>query len=384
MTRTWITSVPNTTGASRIDPPFFQELLRSAEEIKLNYETNTIARLAYQILDEPLTRLGAKIEARRRADGVYPPKEIYIPSPEDLGRSFLEYQMDLQQRFSHDADPRFNGEARQVKSGEQPDSHGMLSGQVSVMAINGVLTKYIFDRNPTNEFYVEESFPLDWMFPHLTPFGDIMQINRKPLDEISPEVVRRDHAFWSAYSDRLIGNWITYDTTVKEITEFVDKVNIQHDFSGFKGNRAFMRDESAQKSFSKLRNAIAGLYAWRLGILNQTPTPAEYMPKSGDAQQRMAKEADFAYRQAFAFCPYNPEVVYRYVQFLAAFHRYDDARLVAETCLKLDPNNEGVANMVRELSTPISASPNAPPQSAAQQAVEQLEKIVPRNMCPPT
>ena len=42
------------------------------------------------------------------------------------------------------------------------------------MSINGLLTKVIFDKNPTNEFYVEESFPLDWMYPHLTPHGVIM------------------------------------------------------------------------------------------------------------------------------------------------------------------------------------------------------------------
>jgi len=368
--------------SQQVDPPFFQELLRSSNEIHLNYKTNMIARLAYQLLDKPLTRIGAQIEARRRAQGVYPPKEIYIPSPEDLNHSFAEYMNDVQQRYSHDIDPRYNNEPRLLKSGEQPtptaDGRISISGQVSVMAINGLLTKAIFERNPTNEFYVEESFPLDWMFPHLTPYGNIMKIHREPVAEITPEIIRRDHEFWSQYSDRSIGNWITYDTTVKQITEFVDKVNIQHDFTGFTGNRAFMRDESAQKSFSKLRTAIAGLYAWRLGLLNQTPTPQEYLPRSSEYQQRLIKEADFAYRQAFAYCPYSPEVVYRYVQFLAAFHRFDDALLVAETCLKLDPNNEGVANMVHELQGPQSSAAPPPPQDAgaAQAALAQLEKEV--------
>jgi tetratricopeptide (TPR) repeat protein len=366
--------------SQQIDPPFFQELLRSSNEIHLNYTTNMLARLAYQMLDQPLTRMGANIEARRRAEGVYPPKEIYIPSGEDLSRTFSDYMNDVQQRYSHDADPRFNGEPRQLKAGEQPtptaDGRMTIAGQVSVMAVNGLLTKLIFENNPTNEFYVEESFPLDWMFPYLTPYGNIMKINRQPVAEITPETIRRDHEFWSRYSERAIGNWITYDTTVKDITDFVDKVFVQHDFSGFTGNRAFMRDESAQKSFSKLRTAIAGLYAWRLGLLNQTPTPPEFMPKNGDTQQRMIKEADFAYRQAFAFCPYSPEVVYRYVQFLATFRRYDDARLVAETCLKLDPNNDNIASMVHSLQgSPSSAAP-APATSQGQTALAQLEKEV--------
>ena len=53
-----------------------------------------------------------------------------------------------------------------------------VSGQVAVMVINGLLCKVIFDNNPTNEFFVEESFPLDWMYHYETPFGVIMKINR--------------------------------------------------------------------------------------------------------------------------------------------------------------------------------------------------------------
>jgi tetratricopeptide (TPR) repeat protein len=366
----------------QIDPPFFQELLRGPEEVSLNYTTNVAARIAYELLDKPLTRIGADVEKRRRAEGVYPPKEIYIPSQEDLNRCFAEYQEDMQRRYQHDNDPRFAGEPRQLKSGEQPilasdGKHYMISSQVSVMAVNGLLCKVIFENNPTNEFYVEESAPLDWMFPHLTPYGDIMKINRQPVAEISPEIIRRDHEFWSHYSSRLIGDWINYNTSVKEIADFVEKAYIQRDFAGFKGNRAFMRDESAQKSFSKLRTAIAGVYAWRLGLLNQTPTPPEYMPHTAEIQQRMIAEADFAYRQAFAFCPYSPEIVVRYVGFLAAFHRFDDALLVAETCLKLDPNSEFMRGIVRDLRGQITTTP-APRQEsgASQAALEALEKEV--------
>ena len=30
----------------------------------------------------------------------------------------------------------------------------------------------------------------------------------------------------------------------------------------------------------------------------------------------MTRETDFAFKQSFAFCPYSPEAVYRYVNFL--------------------------------------------------------------------
>jgi tetratricopeptide (TPR) repeat protein len=178
------------------------------------------------------------------------------------------------------------------------------------------------------------------MYPYLTPFGIIMKINRQPVATLTDEMVKRDHEFWSQYSDRLIGNFINYNTSVKEITDFVEKVYLKKDFSGFKGNRRFIRDDQAQKAFSKLRSSIAGsIYDWRY---QNSQNPAE--------KQRMLKEADFAYRQAFAFCPYSPEAVYRYITMLVNVGKVDDAILVANTCAKLDPNNGGVAEMVKNLN----------------------------------
>ena len=86
---------------------------------------------------------------------------------------------DAQQRFEHDM--RFTNEPRQIKPGEdihpqQGSSQVSISGQVAVMSINGLLTKDIFDANPKHEFFVEESFPLDWMYPYETPSGIIMNI----------------------------------------------------------------------------------------------------------------------------------------------------------------------------------------------------------------
>src|SRR5213075_1766535 len=110
------------------------------------------------------------------------------------------------------------------------------------------------------------------------------------------------------------------------ITSFVERTYLHRDFTGFKGDRKFVRDDQAQKAFSKLRSSIGGIYAWRIGDAGNTHNAA--------AQQRMIKEADFAFRQAFAFCPYSPEAVFRYVQLLATLGRMDDAIIVAETCQK--------------------------------------------------
>jgi tetratricopeptide (TPR) repeat protein len=355
----------------KYDSPFFLDLLRLKGEKTQNYSTNFIAALAFETLDKPLTALGAKIEARRRREGVYPPKEIYEPTPRDSEICFGEYTADAERRMQHDM--QFPNEPKQIRLGENvtPVNDGnqmriQVSGQVAVMAINALLTKVIFDHNPTNEFFVEESFPLDWMYPHLTPFGVIMKINRQPLPELSDEICRRDHDFWSRYSERFIGNWITYDTKVKDIADFAEKVYLRHDFSGFKGDRKFVRDDQGQKAFSKLRSSIAGIYAWRLGM-SGSPTPTEYnsMLKSEAERQRMIREADFAFKQSFAFCPYSPEAVFRYINLLANpnIRRYDDALIVAETCQKLDPYNPQISGLVDQLK----AMKNQPNEVAALQ-----------------
>ena len=166
------------------------------------------------------------------------------------------------------------------------------------------------------------------MFPYLEPYGIIMKINRQPLPEMTEEMVKRDHEFWSQYSQRLIGNWITYDTPVKEVCEFAQRVNEGRDYKGFSGDRKFIRDDQAQKSFSKLRSSIGGLYTWRYTYARTT---AE--------KDRMFKEADFAFRQAFAFCPFSPEAVYRYTTLLASVGRLEDALQIIETALRFDRDN---------------------------------------------
>ena len=359
------------------DTPFFQEVLRGpAEHDKYTpyYGTNILARIAYNVLDKPITDFGARVEKRRRAEGVYPAKEIYTPNQGDSQQAFSDYMEDAQQRMYHDQS--HPNEPHQIKPGEDVHvdgtGHVQVSGQVAVMAINGLLTKVIFDHNPTNEFFVEESFPLDWMYPHLTPFGIIMKINRDPLPVLTDDIVKRDHEFWAKYSERLIGNWITYDTPVKQITDFAERVYIRHDYTGFKGDLSFIRDDDAQKSFSKLRSSIAGVYSWRVG---QPPSggvmPPQYMA-TGKNRDTIEREADFAFKQAFAFCPYSPEAVYRYVQLLVNMRRVEDALRIAETAQKLDPYNGQFAYLIANLNAIKSQS------AAAAQSVSQLESEVPQ------
>ena len=324
------------------DPPFFSEFLKYVLGIPLGPNSalvSGISSVAYSVLDKPFTAFGASVEKRRRAEGVYPPKEIYTPSPEDSQQCFEDYTSDVARRQA----------VGQLKPGEDvkvENGRVQVSGQVAVMMINGLLCKVIFDHNPTNEFFVEESFPLDWMYPYETPFGIIMKINRNPLPELTPDIFKKDHEFWSKYSDRLIGNWITYDTSVQQIADFAEKLYLHNNYEGFKGDRRFIRDDDGQKAFSKLRSSIAGLYAWRCF---PNTCPPEYRQKSAASQDALIKETDFAFKQSFAFCPYSPEAVYRYVNFLLQLNRLDDALIVAQTCLKLDPFNEQIVGTVEQL-----------------------------------
>jgi len=342
------------------DPFFFVNFLRTAKQEELG-RTNAFARMFLPV-DRFFTKLGAKIERSRRAKGIYPPaddlkapppevvndpysvgewhsKEILTPTVEESQRSFAEYIQDAQRRLQHDM--AFPNEPKQIKPGEDVrivDNKISVAGQTAVMAINGLLTKVIFDNNPSHEFYVEESFPLDWMFPYLTPYGIIMKLNRQPVPEITEEMVKRDHDFWSLYSERLIGNWITYDTPVAEICEFVKKIYLRRDYSGFKGDPKFVRDDNAQKAFSKLRSAIGGLYFWRV---TSSKNPAE--------NQRMLREAEFALKQSFAYCPYSPEAVYKYVTLLVNLGRTADADLIIRACIEFDPENAALAALQQNI-----------------------------------
>jgi len=257
--------------------------------------------------------------------------KIYTPTDEDLQKSFQDYKTDAQRRLAHDQ--QFPNEPRQIQPGEDVrlDANGQIqvSGQMSVIGVRELLTKIIFDKNPDHEFYIEESFPLDWMYPYLEPHGLIMKINRQPLPALSDEIVQRDHDYWTKYIQPMIGDWLNTDTSVEEVAAFAEKVYVKKDFNGFKGDPQFIQNSNAQKMFSKLRSSIAGLYAWR----------AQHVADAGE-KMRMNEAADFAFRQAWALCPYSPETVFRYVNLMMSENRVSDALLVAQTAADM-PENEG-------------------------------------------
>jgi beta-lactamase regulating signal transducer with metallopeptidase domain len=271
--------------------------------------------------------------------------KIYIPTDEESKTAFAQYTEDARARMS-------KGQLRPGEDVRMVDGKPKVSGQVAVMAINALLAKKIFDKNPDREFYIEESFPLDWMYPYLTPNGLIMKINRQQLSEIPDDVRQKDHAYWRRYTAPIIGDWLKEGTPVAEICERAEKVFSRKDFSGYGGDPKFLANDYCCKKFSKLRASIGGVYAWRANQLNPVLGNALGNRANNRFQaeaDRMTKEADFAFRQAYALCPYSPETLYRYVQLLVSNSRFDDAILLARTSSKLGPSNGQFQMLLAEL-----------------------------------
>lgn len=203
---------------------------------------------------------------------------IWIPTPDDSARAFQIYVDEVQ------SGKRPKNAALTIENGRV-----QVSGALGVMEINGILCDMIFAKNKARHaFYIEESYVINWMFPYLSPHGLIMKINAEtmPLDR---ETVHNDMDFWDWYTRRLLCNPM------------------------------FRRDLPGQKSFSKLRSAIAGLYAAR----------------------GMRVEAERAFQEARTLYPVSPEANFRLIQeVLLSQARYAEAIDILEEYNQRDPNNE--------------------------------------------
>ncbi len=226
-------------------------------------------------------------------DHTFPVQPIRIPSPDDSTKAFQQFVEDWK---AGKAPP---GADIKIENGRV-----QVTGVQAVMAINGILAKWIFDWNKEKHaFYVEESYVIPWMYPYLTPAGVIMKIEKEPLPPPQQDrklwdgIVAKDKAYWDA---------LTLEFTSRE---------------------EFVRNKDAQKSFSKMRSAIAGLYLWR----------------------GMLPEAEYAFRQSLKLCPESPEGCFRLADLLMNQRRFDDARRLMEDYLKVDQYNGNVKSFLAQI-----------------------------------
>jgi tetratricopeptide (TPR) repeat protein len=223
----------------------------------------------------------------------YPKAPIHIPSPEDTNRAFQEYIQGIQ-----------NGTIAPNADVKIENGRVSVQGVGGVMAINGILARWIFDKNKDKHaFYVEESYVIPWMYDFLTPYGVIMKIEKEPVPPPQQDparwqqIVARDKAYW-------------------------DKLS-----SNFLGRADFRRNADAKKSFSKMRSAIAGLFESR-GLI---------------------PEAEYAYRQSLALCPESPEGSFRLANLYMRLRRYGDARKLLEDYCKVDVYNHSARDFLNNI-----------------------------------
>jgi tetratricopeptide (TPR) repeat protein len=203
---------------------------------------------------------------------------IWIPTPDDSARAFQVYVDEVQ------SGKRPKNAALTIENGRV-----QVSGALGVMEINGILCDMIFAKNKARHaFYIEESYVINWMFPYLSPHGLIMKINSEPQPLLRSTVLA-DMDFWDWYTRHLLRTPM------------------------------FRRDLPAQKSFSKLRSAIAGLYAARGARV----------------------ESERAFQEARILYPVSPEANFRLIQeVLLAQARYGEAIDLLSEYNQRDPNND--------------------------------------------
>ena len=229
---------------------------------------------------------------------MYGPR-IQLPGTNECRQIMDAVSADALRRSQHDHD--FPNEPKQLPPGENVrivDGKPELQGLASYVACNASIAKAIFDENPGREFYVEQSWPLEWMLPYLSPHGPILKLNRQPLAAISADDIKADTAYWSAKLAQL------------------------------QGNSKFSGTDYVGKTYAHLRAAIASLYAWRA---TSAPDSAE--------RQRMYEAAEVAFNQALALNSTMPDATYGLMNLEVSQGKLDKAVAAANQALAADPTN---------------------------------------------
>jgi hypothetical protein len=199
-------------------------------------------------------------------ENAYPLKQLWLPD-----------ETTVQQVWSDYLTQRRGGRATRDERIELAGDEVRIRGLGAVIAVNGELSRMIFERNrDTHAFYVEESYVLPWMYDYAEPYGVILRLSPDATPVLDGRVLGRDRQYW--------------DALVHEL----------------QARSAYQADLTAQRTFAKLRSTIAGLYAHR-GLL---------------------AEAEYAFRQARSLCPESFDASYRLSQLYTGLNRLDDALAV--------------------------------------------------------
>lgn len=201
-----------------------------------------------------------------RRDEQYPPEFLKLPTADDV--------KGLMQETVEEGGEEAPGDAQPLAE-----------------RTHGAIARWVFEQNKADRpFFVEESFPMKWSYDYAVPDGLLMRLHPEPLEEIPPEVVEADFAFWTDY--------------ITELTE----------------NPEFGKDFDAQRSFSQLRVAQGNLYRHR----------------------GMMQEAERAYRQALELWPANPKAAGFLIHVLWDRGEVQEPIEIITRSLAEDPNNQHI------------------------------------------
>lgn len=155
--------------------------------------------------------------------------------------------------------------------------------------LHASVAEYIFSRNNADhEFFVEESFPMEWTYRHGEPSGFLLRLQAEELSEIGADVVERDFAFWDGWLQK------------------------------WENDPPFLRDFDARRSFAKLRVGQANLYRHR----------------------EMKEEARRAYGQALQIDPTQTEALLALSNLEWDAGNFDEVIQRWRLATALDPNND--------------------------------------------
>jgi hypothetical protein len=262
-------------------------------------------------------------------------RRLYIPSEEEWKKAMDDYSADVGTRMKEDklkpGETVFEGDDGKLKP----------KGNVAFMEVNARLARMLFDRNPKHDFYIEESMPMDWTYPHLSPHGLILKLNRQPLTGLDEKALQENRRYWERQTGRLLGGWLTNETPVKVLCQFVEDVYGQAQLEGFTGDPDYVlasKGRNVNYLYAHLRMAQAHVYEWRL---SHASTPEE--------KARMIRELDLAYRQTIALSPTNAETVRRYVNLLRDQNRPDDARRMLKAGQMINPRSKRLQALEEEM-----------------------------------
>ncbi len=228
-------------------------------------------------------------------DHTYPEKPILLPTQEEILETLKK------------------------AAGQDADAEAFRHGDRNTLLFSTVL-KWLWEKNrEEHDFYIEESFPIEWTYDYALPHGLVYKVNKTKV-ELTPDDVARDFAFWKDYKAKLLAD-----------------PNYRKDFD-------------AQRSFSKLRQSLANIYRHR----------------------KMDKEAEAAYREALELWPENIESILAVASYLWERGDFEEPIRIFDAALVKDPNSfdlwrmRAVAELrktvdgdIRKLTQKLAAQPKS-------------------------